>query len=76
MIINKDIKPEFQLYPIGAAILSQLKATEQEDIQIFDLYKLVKEAHSLSLNTFFLALDWLFIIGAVDENNGMIVKCF
>ena len=76
MIINKDIKPEFQLYSVGAAILNQLIDSNQEDIEAFELYILAKEAHPLSLNTFFLALDWLFIIGAVEERNGMIVKCF
>jgi len=76
MIINKDLKPEFQLYTVGAAILNQLRDTDQEDVETFELYTLAKEAHPLSLNTFFLALDWLFIIGAVQERNGMIVKCF
>jgi hypothetical protein len=76
MIITKDLKPESQIYPIGAYILGQLKNIPDNTIEAFELYERVNQSYSTSLNMFFLGLDWLFLIDAIKEKNGVILKCF
>lgn len=76
MIITKEIRPENQIYPIGAFILGQLKNIPEDKIEAFELYELVNRLKPISLNTFFLGLDWLFLIDAVKEQDGVVLKCF
>lgn len=76
MIITQDLKPDSQLYTIGASILEGLRSVSCQTIEAFDLYELVNKIVPLSLNTFFLGLDWLFLLGAVEERDGLILRCF
>jgi hypothetical protein len=76
MIITKDIRPEHQVYPIGAYILDKLIDIHEDTIEAFDLYELVKQSKSISPSMFFLGLDWLFLMNAIKEKNGVILKCF
>ncbi|QDT96264.1 ABC-three component system middle component 6 [Gimesia aquarii] len=76
MIISKDIKPERQIYRLGAMLLEVLQGTSGSVIELFDLYQLVNRQETISLNAFFITVDWLFLLGAITNDKGRIVKCF
>lgn len=76
MIIGKDIMPERQIYRTGALLLGVLKDIPGNDVDIFDVFAQVKQLENMSLNAFLLSLDWLFIMGAITNDNGRIIKCF
>lgn len=68
MLLPKDIDPELSIYYNGAIILKQL--LEKNKIDIMSLFKKVKEENDISLSTYMLSLDWLFLsnIAVVDES--------
>lgn len=66
MIISRGSKPEYSLYFLGAEILKVLQATRKSRYDSFQLYKKIKlHKPTYSLNQYLLALDWLFLLGAV-----------
>lgn len=75
MIITKDIKPESQLYAVGAIIISVINELPTRKIEAFELYEIITQQTSVSLNTFFLGIDWLYLLGILEDSNGAIVKC-
>ncbi len=76
MIINKDGNPERAIYYFGAMIIDELKKHPTRRADFFEIYQVVKKSHNISLNLFSLTLDWLFILGAIKNNEGYIEKCF
>jgi len=79
MIVNKDIHPERKIYYLGALILDAIKQSKAKEIDFFDTYQKVN-CHSktkISIMLFTLALDWLYLLGIIKNNNqGRIEKCF
>ena len=77
MIISKDINPERDFYYLGAKTIEILSSTEDKKVDFFSVFNALKSSEDISLNLFTLTLDWLFIIGAVNNSHkGYIVKCF
>lgn len=77
MIIDTDTKPERQIYVIGAFILNELQESPNRHLKVFEVFENVNQLEPISIQTFFLALDWLFIINAVrDEDNERVALCF
>lgn len=77
MIVSKDISPERDVYYIGARIIELLSNETELLVDFFDLYKNLNVTEKISINLYSLTLDWLFIIGVIDNaNNGNIKKCF
>ncbi len=76
MIIGKDIKPERQIYHLGALLLEVLKYSPDGPINVFDVFEQMNKHKTISMNAFILTLDWLFLLGAVTNDKGRIVKCF
>jgi hypothetical protein len=76
MIIGKDIKPERQIYNLGALLLGVLQETPNRNIELFDTFEHMNSREAVSVNAFILTLDWLFLIGAITNDKGRIVKCF
>ncbi len=76
MIIGKDIKPERQIYRLGALLLGVLKDTPNRNIELFDVFEHMNSREAVSVNAFILTLDWLFLVGAITNDKGRIVKCF
>ena len=76
MIIGKDIKPERQIYHLGALLIEVLKDTPNRDIELFDVFEHMNKYETISMNAFILTLDWLFLLGAITRERGCIVKCF
>jgi hypothetical protein len=77
MIISKDINPERDFYYLGAKTIEILSSTEDDKMDFFSVFEVLKSSEDISLNLFTLTLDWLFIIGAINKSHkGYIVKCF
>lgn len=76
MIVSKNTLPDKDIYYVGALILDVLEETDTKDVDFFWVYGQIKSFYDLSISTFSLTLDWLFLLGAVDSNEGKITKCF
>jgi len=76
MIVNQDIHPQRDLYYLGAIVLKLLGKSEDLICDYLEIYQSLNKHYSVSLNAYSLALDWLFLIGAIDSDNGGIKKCF
>jgi len=76
MIVSKDISPERDVYYLGARIIDII-SVESEPIDFFDVYKKINGSDGVSMNLYTLTLDWLYIVGVIDNSaNGSIKKCF
>lgn len=77
MIINSNITPDRDLYYLGGKVIEVLVSNEEQEIDYFDLFQRVNSELKISLNLYTLVLDWLFIIGVINNaENGLIKKCF
>lgn len=76
MIIGKDIKPERQIYHLGALLIEVMQSTSNRNIELFDVFERMNSHETVSVNAFILTLDWLFLLGAITNDKGRIVKCF
>jgi hypothetical protein len=77
MIVSKDINPERDFYYLGGKTIEILSSTNEEKMDFFEVFEVLKTTEDISLNLFTLTLDWLFIIGVIDKSiKGYIVKCF
>ena len=76
MIAGKDIKPERQIYHLGALLIEVLQNTPNRAIELFDVFEHMNSHENVSVNAFILTLDWLFLLGAITNDRGRIIKCF
>jgi hypothetical protein len=74
MLLPDNIHPELTIYYSGAIILDLYKNIDSYELE--KLFDIVKRKYGMSLSTFVLSLDWLFLIGmiVVDEK-GYAKKC-
>jgi hypothetical protein len=77
MIISNDIKPDRDLYFLGGKVIEVLISSEEAEVDYFDLFQKMNSQWEITINLYTLALDWLFIIGVIENaSNGRIKKCF
>jgi hypothetical protein len=76
VITSNDIRPEKQIYSLGALLLEVLRKAPSDRIELFEAYEEMKLTTGMSISVFVLTLDWLFLLGAVKAEEGAIVKCF
>ena len=76
MIVDQDIHPEQKIYYWGAMVIESLKVLPQQEINYFDIYQEMKSKHDISIGMLSLTLNWLFILGVIENNEGRIKKCF
>lgn len=76
MILGKDIHPQRKIYYLGSIVIEVLKSTDSKGDDFFSLYNRVNNKEKISLNLFALTLDWLFILGLIENKKGLIKKCF
>jgi hypothetical protein len=77
MLLPKDINPTNTVYFNGALALRVLEENKQKKFDFLDLYSNIKKMKEISLQSFVLSLDWLFILGSIKlDSNGKIEKCF
>lgn len=77
MIINWNIIPQQNIYFVWYNIIKILINSwiKKEDfLKVFELYNKWKdENNSISLNTFMLSLDWLYLLNLINIKNNKIV---
>lgn len=76
MIIDRDMKPERQIYHLGGRLIEVLKEAREEDVELIWAFERMNRREGVSMSAFILALDWLFMLGIVDHQEGRIVRCF
>lgn len=76
IIIDNDISPEREIYYLGAMIIEILKSIPKNEVELFDAFQLLNERTRISMNLFVLTLDWLYLLGVINNREGQIVKCF
>ncbi len=76
MIINQDIKPEKQAYYLGSLILGILKHEPNGRLNLLNVFEKTNQQEKVSYHAFSMAMNWLYLIGAVEIQNKEIVKCF
>ncbi|PFF17894.1 hypothetical protein COK34_30735 [Bacillus thuringiensis] len=72
MLLPKDINPELSIYYNGSIIIQQLLV--EDNIDIIVLYNIVKNTSDMSLFTYLLSLDWLFLSDIAIVTEGGEVK--
>lgn len=76
MILGIDTHPERNIYYWAAKVLEILSSKDTESFNSFSIYEELRQANNLSVDVFLLTLDWLFILGAINGEKGLIKKCF
>jgi uncharacterized protein YueI len=76
MILNQDIKPEKQAYYLGSRIVSVLKEESSDSIALLNVFEQVNRQERVSYHAFSMAMNWLYLIGAVELKERTLVKCF
>ncbi|MGE4414624.1 MAG: ABC-three component system middle component 6 [Bacteroidales bacterium] len=76
MILGKDIHPQRKIYYLGAVVIELLNTTDNKGNDFLSLYQQVGKKEKISMNLFALTLDWLYILGLIENNKGLIRKCF
>ena len=72
-MITIDSDPILNPVYIGASILVELASSDYTEIEIECLYEVIKLEFDVSYEVFTFALDWLYVVGAIDLNsNGCI----
>jgi hypothetical protein len=80
MILPQDISPEKSMYVMGSRILHILNNEPHKVVDpkiIFDKYVLIHFETDLTYNYFLYALDWLYLLEAIElTENLKIKKCY
>lgn len=76
MIASKNIKPEYSLYFLGGEIIKSFKDFEEPEIDVFFIYENVKKRVNYSFTQHLMALNWLYILGAlILTDDGRLKLC-
>lgn len=75
MILGRDIHPERNLYFWGAKILALFDPDDFQGVSCVELFERLRATCEISFELFVLALDWLFLLEAIDGRDGMLKKC-
>ncbi len=75
MLILTERNPETSLYYLGSEILKIL-SEQGSDLYLSEIYKFISKKNMIGLNRVILSLDWLYMIGLVEESKeGKITLC-
>ncbi len=79
MILPQDITPEKSMYVMGSRII-QILNKEPHNVDpklVYDKYSLIHPETKITYNYFLYALDWLYILNAIElTENLAIKKCY
>jgi hypothetical protein len=77
MLLPKNTNPYFSIYYLGAIVLRELASINEKSVDFLRLYHQVSSHNKVSVQSFTLTLDWLYLLGSIELNEkGGIVKCF
>jgi pantothenate kinase len=76
MLLSSDVHPTNDIYYVGSQLLALLDRFETLEWEIIDLYQESKSAYALSYGLFSLAIEWLYLLGALDLcKEGRLHRC-
>ena len=76
MLLPRDERPENSAYYVGSLLIEALAETERGELALIDLFLRVKERYGVAPAPFFLAVDWLYLAGAIHTTaEGAISLC-
>ena len=74
MLLPVDMKPEYSTYYYGAMIIEEVK--NQKKINIVELYTVLKDKIKISILSYSITLDWLYMIESVlVDEKGSVKLC-
>jgi hypothetical protein len=76
VILNKDVRPDRKIYYIGSLIIEKLMVSPGQSVDYLSIYEGLREEEDITSEIFFLTLDWLFLLGAIKLEEGVVRKCF
>lgn len=75
MLILTERNPDTSLYYLGSLIIEFFYENNQQ-YYMTELYSQILKNIDIPLHRFILTLDWLFMLGVINENDsGKIVLC-
>lgn len=75
MLILTERNPDISLYYLGSRIIEFFYENNQQ-FYITELYSLIAKTINIPFHRFILTLDWLFMLGVINENeSGKISLC-
>ena len=76
MILNQNIKPEKQAYYLGSRIVKVIKKESSNTICLLDVFEQINRQEKVSYHNFSMAMNWLYLLGAVEFKENTLIKCF
>ena len=77
MLLSPDTMPQNNLYYLGGKVIQILKESMDPEMDFLYIYQKLLDNHSISIPLFIKVLDWLFLIGTIQNGKqGGIVRCF
>lgn len=75
LIIRNDVRPESNIYYLGAMFL--IKYQKHKEFKIDDFFMVVcADFPSISINQILYTLDWLYLLNKVELlDEGLRIKC-
>lgn len=74
MLLPDNILPELTIYYNGALVLKELQSNDEQEL--LDIYRIVKEKYGMSFNICILSLDWLYLAKFAEmDEQGVIKLC-
>lgn len=74
MIVDQNNHPQRQLYYLGAKALEILNA-QGGAVDFFDIYQELRIKENISIKLFILTIDWLYLLGTIKTDKGLIKLC-
>lgn len=76
MIIDKDTNPTRDIYYLGSELLEVLDQLPAKEVNFFVAFDLLNKKTAVSMSLYILTIDWLFLLGSIRSQEGVIEKCF
>lgn len=73
MLLPDNIHPENSIYYNGGIVLNVIQ--NNSNIEMLELFQLVKKVRNMSFTTFVLSLDWLYLIDVAVLENEKVKLC-
>lgn len=75
MIVSKDINPRRELYYLGAIVLHIMSSSGNPKVDFFELFHKLNDTEHVSIRLFSLTLNWLFLLGKINSEEGDVELC-
>lgn len=75
MIISKDTSPKRNIYYVGGKVIEAVLGNSSRKMDFLYTFKQISDKEKISMNLFTLTIDWLYVIGAVKLEKGVIELC-